>query len=86
MKKLAYTLLITATTLLAACNGSTSKTGGDVADSGMSGSSGAADTSMAAGSGSPVGTSTGGSDTSTTASKDGVANPVTDTTVQNRKP
>jgi hypothetical protein len=82
MKKLAYTLLITAATFLTACSGSTSKTGGDVADSGMSGSSGAADTGMAAGSGSPVGTSTGGTDTSTTASKDGVASPVTDTPMQ----
>ena len=84
MKKLIYTLLITAATLLTACNGSTNKTGGEKADSGMAGSSGPADTSMAAGSGSPVGVSTGGTDTSTTASKDGVANPVTDTTGQKK--
>ncbi|WP_345949825.1 hypothetical protein ABDD95_23550 [Mucilaginibacter sp. PAMB04274] len=77
MKKLVYTLLF-GTFILTACQQSTSKTGGDVADSGMAGSSGPADTGMK--SGTPMGTATGGSDTSTTASKDGVANPTVDTT------
>lgn len=85
MKKLAYTLLITVATFLAACNGAANKTGGNGADSGSAGSSGPADTSMAAGSGSPVGVSTGGTDTSTTGSKDGVANPTVDT-INQQKP
>ena len=70
----------------AACNNASQKTGNDQADSGANnpGSSGASDTSMAAGSGSPVGVSAGGSDTSTAMPKDGVANPVVDTPKQKR--
>ncbi len=63
---------------LAACKSSTSKTGGDVADSGFHGSSGPVDTGKAAGSGTMSGNSTGGTDTSTIGR--GVATPQTDTT------
>jgi predicted small secreted protein len=77
MKKLLFVVIIGAASL-AACKSSTSKTGGDVADSGFHGSSGAADTSKAAGSGTMTGNSTGGTDTSTIGQ--GVATPQTDTT------
>ncbi|MBS7565595.1 hypothetical protein KHS38_14375 [Mucilaginibacter sp. Bleaf8] len=84
MKKLAYTILITAAVATTACNNSGQKTGNDRADSGATnvGSSGPSDTSMAAGSGAPVGVSTGGSDTSTSMQKDGVANPTVDSVKQ----
>jgi predicted small secreted protein len=80
MKKLAYTLLFTTATVLAACNGST-KTGGDRADSGSAGSSGPADSVGVVSPNNPAGGgSTGGTDTSTTGSGQGVANPTVDTT------
>lgn len=77
MKKLLFVVMIGVASL-AACKSSTSKTGGDVADSGFHGSSGAADTGKAAGSGTMTGNSTGGTDTSTIGQ--GVAAPQTDTT------
>jgi hypothetical protein len=77
MKKLFFVVMIGAASL-AACKSSTSKTGGDVADSGFHGSSGAADTGKAAGLGTITGNSTGGTDTSTIGH--GVATPQTDTT------
>jgi hypothetical protein len=83
MRKLAY-LFIASVITLTACNPSSSKTGGDTADSGaFHGNSGPADTGMT-GSGAPVGTSTGGSDTSTISSNSGATNPVVDT-ARNRK-
>jgi hypothetical protein len=87
MKKLAYLLFITASITFTACNNASQKTGNEQADSGANnpGSSGASDTSMAAGSGAPVGVSTGGSDTSTSMPKDGVANPVVDTPKQKKQ-
>jgi predicted small secreted protein len=77
MKKLLFVVMMGAA-LLAACKSSTNKTGGDVADSGSHGSSGAVDTSGAAGSGTMTGNSTGGTDTSTIGK--GVATPQTDST------
>lgn len=77
MKKLLFVVMIGAASL-AACKSSTSKTGGDVADSGFHGSSGPVDTGKAAGSGTMTGNSTGGTDTSTIGR--GVATPQTDTT------
>lgn len=77
MKKLAYILFITTATVLGACNGATQKTGGAVADSGVNhGNSGPTDTATAAGSGSPTGVSTSGTDT--TKNGGGVTNPTVD--------
>ena len=77
MKKLIFVVMMGAASL-AACKSSTSKTGGDVADSGFHGSSGPVDTGTSAGSGTMTGNSTGGTDTSTIGK--GVATPQTDTT------
>ncbi len=77
MKKLFFVVMIGVATLTA-CKSSTSKTGGDVADSGSHGNSGPVDTGKSAGSGTMSGNSTGGTDTSTIGR--GVATPQTDTT------
>ena len=69
MKKAAYLLLIATAITVSACNSSTSKTGGDVADSGMNhGSSGPADSVGVVTPGNPAGnsTGTGSTDTGTT--------------------
>lgn len=76
MKKLAYTILFTAAVMLSACNASTSKTGGDVADSGANhGSSGPADSVGVVSPGSAAGAA--GTDTGTTGGN--IPNPATDT-------
>lgn len=81
MKKLIYIFISASLLSLAACKGgATQQTGNAVADSGAAGRSGASDTVSAAGSGSPVGVSTGGTDTSHNGK--GVANPGVDTTTQ----
>jgi hypothetical protein len=77
MKKLLFIIMMGAASL-AACKSSTSKTGGDVADSGFHGNSGPVDTGKSAGSGTTTGNSTGGTDTSTIGK--GVATPQTDNT------
>ncbi len=79
MKKVLYTFLFASSMLLMACKGSTSKTGGDVADSGSAGSSGPADSVGVVSPGSPAGSSTGGTDTSTIQSNQGAAEPTVDT-------
>ena len=79
MKKLAYISLLTIATLFTACKGSNSNTGGSLPDSGSAGSSGPADSVGVVTGNSPAGTSTGGTDTSTTGSGQGTADPVTDT-------
>ncbi|MVN90559.1 hypothetical protein [Mucilaginibacter aquatilis] len=74
MKKAACFLMLISAMVLSACNASTSKTGGDVADSGMNhGSSGPADSVGVVSPGNPAGnaTGTGSTDTGTTGSSQG---------------
>ncbi|MCJ8210615.1 hypothetical protein MUY27_12930 [Mucilaginibacter sp. RS28] len=77
MKKLFCLMAVSCLITLSACNHSGAKTGNDRPDSGTAGSSGPADTTTAPGTGSTMGTSTGGSDTSNNGK--GVANPTADT-------
>ncbi|NCD69399.1 hypothetical protein [Mucilaginibacter agri] len=83
MKKLFHLFITTAIISLSACNGATQKTGGEARDSSAShGNSGPADSSMATESGSPVGASTSGSDTSTNGKS--TANPTVDSGKTNK--
>ncbi|MDB5285916.1 MAG: hypothetical protein JWR05_865 [Mucilaginibacter sp.] len=82
MKKLFMCILIVVA--LSACKGTT-KTGGEQADSGKTnvGNSGAADTTNAASSSTPMQSGTSGTDTSTNGK--GTATPITDTPKTNPK-
>jgi hypothetical protein len=78
MKKLFVYLFAVIALSTAACKGNSSgQTGGAQADSGSTGSSGAADSTISAGSGSPTPTGTSGTDTS--GNGNGTTNPSGDT-------